>query len=45
MNIKHLEKSECFFFSFTNNKAGGVIWSNLYRHEKTVKICYNLTMW
>ena len=44
MNIKHLEKSECFFFSFTNNKAG-VIWSNLYRHEKAVKICYNLTMW
>lgn len=33
MNIKHLEKSECFFFSFTNNKAGGR-WSNLYRHEK-----------
>ena len=23
MNIKHLEKSECFFFSFTNNKVGG----------------------
>lgn len=22
MNIKHLERSECFFLSFTNNKAG-----------------------
>ena len=23
----------------------GVIWYNLYRHEKAIEICYNLTMW